>query len=151
MRYFIRCSLLIFMLPLLHWGCKKNTGRSSSLIAGSWELRQTSAAMNPSLGQYGPGNGNILEFTGNNYKIHKDGQVIKSGQFTVLQDHTVQESVCLVFPKGEYVNRIVYDTSYSANKIFYQVEGDKLTFYSGCYAYDAGHSEVYERVASAGD
>jgi hypothetical protein len=148
MRFPISCSILLFILPLLNWGCKKSTDQSSDSITGSWELRETSAAMNSNLDKYAAGNGNILDFTATDYKIYKPGSVIKSGQFTVVQDTTVSTSVCLVFPKGEYTNRIIYDSNYAATKIFYQVDGDKLTFISGCYADDAGHSEVYERVSS---
>jgi len=44
---------------------------------------------------------------------------------------------------------VVYADS-TAGKIFYQVEGSKLTFYTGCYAIDAGHREVYERISGSG-
>ncbi|MBN8850784.1 MAG: hypothetical protein BGO55_30210 [Sphingobacteriales bacterium 50-39] len=145
MRYSI-LYLLLFILPLVNWGCKKNAGGGSGSISGTWELREASAAMNPEISKYGVGNGNILAFTGNNYKIYKDGRVIKSGQFSIVQDATVETSVCLILPKGEYTSRIVYADS-TAGKIFYQVTGNKLRFYAGCYAYDAGHSEVYERVS----
>jgi len=104
--------------------------------------------MSPGVSKYGAGNGNILAFTGTNYKIYKGGQVIKSGQFTVVQDTTVEESVCLLFPKGQYTSRVEYADS-AVGKIFYQVVGSKLTFYAGCYAYDAGHSEVYERISGS--
>jgi hypothetical protein len=142
--------LALFILPLVNWGCKKNGGHGSGSISGAWELRETSAAMNPVVSQYGAGNGNIVAFTGTSYKIYKGGQVIKSGQFTVVQDATVETNVCLVLPKGEYTSRVVYADS-TQGKIFYQVKGDRLTFYSGCYAYDAGHSEVYARVVGSGD
>jgi hypothetical protein len=148
MRLSISYLILLFILPLFNWGCKKSTDRSSDSIIGFWELRETSAAMTPNIDKYAVGNGNILDFTGTNYKIYKPGSAIKSGQFTVVQDTTVSTSVCLVFPNEEYINRIIYDSNYAATKIFYQVEGGRLTFISGCYAYDAGHREVYERVSS---
>jgi hypothetical protein len=148
MRFAIRYSILLFILPLFNWGCKKVVDRSSDSLTGFWELRETSGAMNPKTDKYAAGNGNILDFTGSNYKIYKPGSVIKSGQFTIVQDATVSTSVCLVFPAGEYTSRIIYDSNYAATKIFFQVEGDRLTFISGCYAYDAGYSEVYERVSS---
>jgi hypothetical protein len=142
MRNPLLCSLLLFILPLLNSGCKKDADQSSGSLAGSWELRATSGAMTPGQTIYAPGNGNILAFSGSTYKIYQSGVLVKSGQFSVVQDTTVTESVCLVLPKGEYTNRIIYSDS-ATIKIFYQVEGNKLTFYSGCYAYDGGHSEVY--------
>jgi len=144
----MRCSifyLVFFILSLANWGCKKNANHGSGSIAGIWELRAISGGMSPGSIQYAAGNGNIVAFAGTSYKIYKSGQVIKGGQFSVVQDDSVETSVCLVFPKGEYTSRVVYTDS-SATKIFYQVKGDKLTFYSGCYALDAGHSEVYQRV-----
>lgn len=148
----MRCSiiyLLLFILPLANWGCKKNAGGGSGSISGTWELRETSAAMNPYVSKYEAGNGNILAFAGTNYKIYKGGQVIKSGQYTVVRDTTVGTSVCLIFPKGQYTSRVVYADS-TAGKIFYQVEGSKLTFYTGCYAIDAGYRQVYERISGSG-
>jgi len=106
--------------------------------------------MNPAVTQYAAGNGNILEFTDTAYKIYKAGSPIQSGQYTVLQDTTVSANVCLAFPKGRYPNRIIYDSNFAAAKIFYQVAGDSLKFISGCYAIDAGHSEVYVRIKKAG-
>lgn len=114
-------------------------------------MREASAASNPTLYKFAAGNGNILDFTGTNYKIYKSGAVIKSGQFIVVKDTTVSTSVCLVFPKETYTNRVIYDSNFAATKIFYQIEGDSLTFFSGCYAYDAGHSEMYIRVSKAGN
>ena len=153
MRFPVGYAILLFILPLFNCGCKKSTDRSSDRssdsITGFWELREASAALNPILYKYAAGNGNILDFTGTNYKIYKSGSVIKSGQFAVVQDTTVSISVCLVIPKGQYTNRLIYDSNYAATKIFYQIGGDSLTFYSGCYACDAGHSEVYVRVSKS--
>lgn len=145
----IRCLLLLFILPLLNSGCKKDSKKSPASIAGSWELRQTSTAMNPQPGYYLPGNGNILDFTSTSYKIYQPGQATKSGEYTVMQDNTYAASVCLVDTRGEYTSRLVYDNDYNSNKIFYKIKGDTLTLISGCYAVDAGHSAMYVRVSSS--
>ena len=145
MRYFY---FFLFILPLANWGCKKNANHGSGSISGTWELRAMSGGMMPGSTQYAAGNGNIVEFSGAGYKIYKGGLVVKSGQYTVVQDASVDTSVCLVFPKGKYTSRVVYADS-TAAKIFYQVEGDMLTFYSGCYALDAGHREEYQRVSGS--
>jgi hypothetical protein len=142
--------LLLFILPLANCGCKKNASQGSGSLSGTWELRETSAAMNPVLSRFEAGNGNKIAFGNTGYKIFKDGLVVKSGQFNVVQDTTVEASVCILVPDGKFTNRVVYADSTMA-KIFYQVEGNKLTFLTGCYAYDAGHSEVYERVSESGE
>src|SRR5690242_8195264 len=116
-----RCFLFLFILSLFIGGCKKNSDHSSGTITGTWELRETSAAMNPNTSKYSPGNGNKLDFTGTDYKIYKSGQLIKSGQFTVIQDSTVEDYVCLVLPKGQYTNRLIYDSNYTATKVFFHI------------------------------
>ena len=129
--------------------CKKNNTKQNTNIAGSiignWELRQTSAAMNPNPKNYTPGNGNILKFTDTNYETFANGVLVKKGQYAITSDATVETNVCLVFSNGQFANRIIWDTAYNTPKIFIQISADKLTFISGCYAYDAGHSEEYQK------
>lgn len=141
------------MISTLTWGCKKsshrNEGAGSGEIAGTWELREAFGNM-PESTKYPAGNGNLLSYDNGSYTKHKDWQVVKTGQFTVVQDTTIVTNVCLLFPKGTYTNRLIYDNNTDTTKIFFEVNGNKLRFYSGCYAYDAGHSEIYERVAVPG-
>ncbi|HEY9364328.1 MAG TPA: hypothetical protein VIQ00_13765 [Chitinophagaceae bacterium] len=126
--------------------CKKQKAQNTSTsIIGSWELRQTSAAMNPVVNNYSEGNGNIIKFSETNYEMYENGQLKKSGPYSVLEDTTVEETVCLVFPDGQFTNRIIYDNDYNASKIFLEISGNKLSFVSGCYAVDAGHRSEYER------
>lgn len=127
--------------------CKKQSSEPvdvNSAIKGTWELRQTSAAMNPSITYYPAGNGNILQFDSSTCKIYTNGQPTKTTKYSIVADTTVEQSVCLIFPKDQYRNRIIFDSIYQ-NK-FLQISGNKLSFVSGCYAYDAGHNEVYERI-----
>ena len=113
------------------------------LAVGNYEKR--SAAMNPIINKFPPGNGNILKYTNTNYEIYENGQLVKSGKYTIISDTTVEASVCPVFPAGQYTNRIIYDSNDNAAKEFIQISNNKLTFISGCYALDAGHSSEYER------
>jgi hypothetical protein len=123
---------------------KQNIDIASSII-GSWELRQSSAAMNPTPKNYTVGNGNILKFTIDNYETYVNGTLVKKGLYAITMDTTVEANVCLVFSKDQFANRIIFDSAYNMPKIFIQISGDKLTFISGCYAYDAGDSEEYEK------
>jgi hypothetical protein len=131
--------------------CKKNTANKENSdiptsIAGSWELRQSSGGMMPGANDYPKGNGNILKFINTNYETYENGRLIKSGQYFIIRDTTVEANVCLVLPAGRYTNRIIYDSSYNTTKEFIEISNNKLTFISGCYAYDAGHSSEYERL-----
>lgn len=134
---------------MLTGSCKKNNAKENTdttiSIIGSWELRQTSAAMNPAITNYPAGNGNILKFTTSAYETYSNGQLVKAGNYLIIKDTTVAENICLEFPAGQYTNRIVYDNNYNNTKIFVQISKNQLTFISGCYAYDAGHTSQYER------
>src|SRR5687767_7068854 len=99
---------LIFLVTVL-MSCHKSNNKKTSVsdsIMGTWELRQTSAAMNPVVGNYPPGNGKVLKFTDSEYEIYNDGQLVKKGPYTTVADATVETSVCLVFPAGQFTNRL---------------------------------------------
>jgi hypothetical protein len=149
MKQLILLACLVFIVTFFV-SCKKNNAENTSTsIIGSWELRQTSAAMNPLVNNYPEGNGNIIKFSEANYEIYENGQLKKSGQYKVIADTTVEESVCLVFPDGQFTNRIIYDNDYNASKIFLEISGNNLSFVSGCYAVDDGHRSEYERQADS--
>ena len=94
---------------------------------------------------YPPGNGNILKFTESEFQIFTTAQLIKSGQYRIIEDGTVATEICLVIPTDQYRNRIIYENNFFDTKIFVQVSENKLTFLSGCFAYDAGNYKEYLR------
>ena len=141
--------LLFCSLLLLSFSCKKSSSNKpgyAETIVGSWELRQTSAAMNPTVGTFAPGNGNIIKFTPTEYEIYNGAQLVKKGQYTIVPDPTVESSVCLLFPVGQFTNRIIYDGDTTSNKTFLQITNNRMAFVAGCYAVDAGHRAEYEKV-----
>lgn len=117
-------------------------------LVGEWELRQTSAAMNPLVGNYPPGNGKIIKFTETRYSIYDGGQVVKQGEYSIVADPGVETSVCLVFPAGQFANRIIYDNDTTSEKQFFQITDNRLSIVAGCYAIDAGHRSDYEKVST---
>ena len=137
-----------FSFLLQSMACNKNDNKklkSNASLIGTWELRESSAAMNPTVSKFVAGNGNLVIFTDNTYEFRRDGQVVKSGKYKVISDSTVEQSVCLIFPKGEYAQRVSYDGNVEPKR-FFQISGNKLSFVSGCYAVDAGHKEEYEKL-----
>ena len=125
--------------------CRKENKDISTSIIGTWELRHSSAAMNPTTNNYPRGNGNLLKFTNDSYEIYKNNQLVQSGYYTIVNDSTVEENVCLVFSAGRFTNRIIYDGNYNDSKQFIEISNNKLTFISGCYALDDGHTSEYEK------
>jgi len=103
----------------------------------------------PGSNKFAAGNGNILKLSSTDYGIYKNNQLLKEGTYKIVADTTVEQNVCLVFKDGEFTNRIDYSDTTSI-KIFFQLNGNKLVFQSGCYAVDGGHSEVYEKIANEG-
>ena len=123
----------------------KKSANYPASIAGTWQLRKTSGGMLPGEQAYPSGNGNILKFDNGHYERYENRILTKTGQFEIVNDNTVNESVCLVMPDGQFTNRIIYDNDTVSEKVFIQVFNNKLTFISGCYALDGGHSSEYER------
>lgn len=132
--------VLMAAIVILGTACKKDKAAGFS-IAGKWELRQVSGMITT---DYPPGNGNILQFSASGYQKYQNGQAIQDGRYTIADDNTAVASTCLSLPEGHFTKRIIYDNQQTGEKIFVDREGSKLTFISGCYAYDAGHTSVYE-------
>jgi hypothetical protein len=136
--------IVIGLLMTTWFACKKDHDQPSNDLEGYWELTQTIGNM-PTV-SYPAGNGNLLVIKDNKYAYYTNGQTVKSGTFTTVEDGSVQENVCLVIPKDQFTRRIVYDTTYSKPKTFYDISEGKLSFVSGCFASDGGHKEDYRRV-----
>lgn len=154
MRYI---SLIVYSIAALavviNTGCKKNESprpNFSDSLAGTWELRHASAAMNPQVFTPAAGNGTILKFTATGYEKYESHQLVKDGQYTVVEDPTVESSVCLLFPIGQFTTRIEYDGDITGDKQFFDFINNRLVIVSGCYAYDAGYRLEYEKIAEAG-
>jgi len=124
--------------------CKKHTQKSPSpqTLTGTWELRAAESSMLP-LVTYPPGNGHILKFTDYTYAISVKGQSIKTGGYTVVEDHSFN---ALVVPAGQFINRVDYQDSTQV-KNFFQINGDTLTFLSGYWASDSGAKIQYVLVS----
>jgi len=131
-------------LLLVSASCKKSTkGSSSQNLIGTWELRANQSSMMP-LATYPPGNGNLLIFTDHSYSISKNGQTVKTGNYTVAEDHSFN---ALVVPEGQFIHRIDYQDSVH-QKVFFQIDGNTLTFLSGIFALDSGVKLQYFRTSN---
>lgn len=135
-------AFILFLSP----GCKKSNPEvnQSGSFVGSWELRLIQGSI-PSR-NFAPGNGHIIQFTNDGYKVLDSGRVKEEGHFTITPDSSVEANVCLEVKAGQFTNRITFSASSNPNKVFYNIEGNRLTFLSGCFALDGGSSKMYERV-----
>jgi hypothetical protein len=149
MKHLVILAICFGIFMIYFESCKKDSsGKNPSIstsIIGTWELRKTSGGMMPGEKTYPQGNGNILKFTGTSYEAYENGQLADSGKYTISEDATVEENVCLEFPDNQYTHRIIYDSSSFYRKNFIQISNGKLSFISGCYALDGGYSSEYVR------
>lgn len=149
-------SLIVCILAISLPACQKDdppvepeaqpvTAPVSTDINGNWELRSTYVSWT---GQhnYTPGNGTRFSFNNGRYEYFEKGQFVRKGFYTIEGDTTVVQNVCLVLKPGAYPNRIIYDSGYTKPKSFFEIKDGQLSFISGCYAVDAGHSETYAPI-----
>lgn len=145
MKHIIILGVCLFISVIFWIGCKKSqqqTIDNNASVVGIWELRKTSAAMNPNPTVYPEGNGNKYKFTKTNYELYVNGVLDKTGTYEVVADAGVSASVCLVIPEGQYARRIIFDNNQDP-KTFFHIIGNTLHFISGCYAVDAGYTREF--------
>lgn len=146
--------LLAGCITLALHACKKDKGKGNDTpndLAGAWELAESSAAMLPGVKTYAPGNGNTISFEDGRYARYANGQLIKEGTYTIVEDDTVEESVCLVNLKDKYTQRLDLDANNGGTKTFIYINDGQLSMIAGCYALDGGHKEVYRRINNIDD
>lgn len=131
-----------FFLVLLLAGCKKNSEPSQSLT-GTWELRELQGGMMPAI-TYDAGNGNRLIFSTDTYQKLQNNALVSSGNYSIASDDSVEQSVGLVVPKGEFRQRINFGNT---TKTFFQITGGQLRLLSGYFPTDGGVSAIYERIS----
>jgi len=129
---------------LLAGSCNKDVSPSSSIV-GTWELRKAQNGMIPTI-DYSPGNGNTLVFSGSVYEKYVNGNLVKSGSYTVVSDNSVEASVGLVITPGQFTKRIIFDNDPSSPKTFIEVSNDNLTLLSGYFPLDGGCNMSYQRI-----
>jgi hypothetical protein len=115
----------------------------SKVLIGTWELRRVRSMY---VYTYEPGNGNKVVFADSVFTTYVNGVLNKQGHYDIIRDNSVSESVCLSLPTGEFANRLVYDTNYQAQKIFFEVSSDSLITVSGCFSVDQGAFNEFVRV-----
>lgn len=132
----MRKLLLLAALAVLI-GCKKDAENNVGL-KGSWEYRGTACYCLPPLDTNAskPGNGHIITFTSNTYKRYAKDTLKKSGTYAIVKDTL----------GNQIVNRVIYDNDTAAEKIFFRIDQNKLTFFGPVPLAADGPEYYYERV-----
>jgi hypothetical protein len=137
--------LPIILFGMVICGCEKRISVDDMGLIGSWQLIEQTAAMNPEV-FHQAANTEVLKFANSNYQVYNHDTLTNSGFYTIVEDSTVEQEVCLVFTENYYSRRIHFSGMDNSRKTFYNQNGDTLRLISGCYAYDAGSTKVYARM-----
>lgn len=138
-----------FVVTTIINSCKKESASTAQSINGKWELRQISGNFRI---DYPIGNGSTLEFTDSlystsdsAYKIFADGNQPKQGYYKIVMDTSVRTATGLLYPPHQFEDRIILNNDTASDKIFYQLNGDKLIIVSGYFPLDGGVEMTYEK------
>lgn len=118
MKIFQRSILALFILIFI--SCKKDDENISPL-EGSWELKSSTDGMTGSVTEYPANNGNLITFTGLNYQIFSNHQLVKSGTFKVVEETSIISN-----SKGK---RIIYDNELDRVRSFFNIRKANLDMY----------------------
>jgi hypothetical protein len=142
-------TILVGLILVFLSGCKKDTTgiNNYTAIVGTWELKQEQGGMMPSI-EYSQGNGNILKFSTYTYEKYTNNNLVRSGQYILIEDTSVGAEVGLVIPPGQFTHRIVYDNDFTAPKTFVQISNNKLSTLSGYFPLDGGSNVIYQKIES---
>jgi len=111
--------------------CKKES--DDSRIIGEWEIRSYAGGLLPSA-QFPAGNGQVLKFTATDYVQIKDGQILKSGTYKIIEEK---------FWEGNY--RIIFDEDLQALPTYLKISDNKLTIFTGAPVSLDGLETIYVR------
>jgi len=67
------------------------------------------------------------------------------GSYKIVADGTVNDSTGLGYPPGQFSNRLILNGDETADKLFYQLEGNKLIVVSGYFPLDLGIEKTYQK------
>lgn len=127
---------LILIFATLIFGCGKDKIQPESL-EGKWEMRHIlGGQIQDAPSDFEKGNGNIIEFSANEYQRIEDGVVISKGTYAIVEESAEIDGT-------KYESKIVFDDS--DQKIFIKVLGNKLLVCHGPTASD-GYTVTYEKM-----
>ena len=156
MKHLTKLVCSVALIALVN-SCKKESAETASpkiitaaSLIGKWELRQMVAQVGTI--DYPAGNGSILEFTNSTYsttdstyKIFIQGNQPKEGYYEIVPDTSVNANTGLLFSSEQFGNRIILNDDTTSDKIFFQIDNNKLIIVSGYFPLDGGVEMTYEK------
>jgi hypothetical protein len=112
-------------------------------LPGKWELRETVSGVG--LRTYAEGNGTRYEFGSTTYEKYENGNLVKQGTYTVVQDDSAAMKIGIVIPAGQFTKRIRLDADNAGDRFFFQSNGSQLILLSGFFPLDGGLKATYEK------
>ena len=79
----VMMSLLVL---LTLFSCKKQKNEPAAQLDGNWELRTAFGGNMVGSGEYAPGSGNMLKFSGNAYERYSNGTKVDYGTFVIAKE-----------------------------------------------------------------
>lgn len=146
-----RPLLILLLTASLVTACEKSQVlRSKSAmerqLSATWEIRSVQNGMIPKI-DYPAGNGHFLTLDGNTFKEYIKDSILRSGTFEYMgKDSTTSATCPHNSMPAEVMDRIQWTPDLYDIARFFVLDADTLTFYSGCYAYDAGSTVRWEKV-----
>ena len=134
-------AIILILVCFFLISCKKGNINNQSVIA-TWELYKVSGQTTIN---YPSGNGTKWKLTESTYEFYVNNILEKTGTYSLVNDPTVSQSVCLVFPANQFKHRIIFDNRSDSIKVFIDVAGDTMSMVSGCFANDGGSLQRYTR------
>lgn len=120
---------VIICLLMSAAGCKKKSAETN--LNGTWELRHINgihvAGVSP---DFPAGNGNLLEFNGQEYKRYIDGKVVSSGSFSLKKEAEVAVNN----------TKANYSILFNNEKLLVNLSAKKLVVFDGVIAADGTES-----------
>lgn len=146
MRYFFLTVGFFGLILFISCSSKQKMANESSSaldLTGTWELKEAQNGMMPNR-TYPAGNGSYFTFTANTFEEHRDGSLVRKGNYTLVPDTTASATVGLELPKAQFMHRIVFAGN-TTEKTFIDVRGNEMTLVSGFFPVDSGSKQTFAK------
>ncbi len=131
-------NLIVIVLATLLFGCKKDEEAQVESLIGTWELRHVyGVQVAGAPADFEDGNGNIIQFSSDEYQMIADGKVVTKGTYSIVKIDGLE------IDGTAYQYKFVFDGDTTWNTYF-KLSGNTLAICVGSVASD-GTTSTYEK------